>query len=190
MVLPIVLSEHRSDMHDMLSQYKKSASASVRDIQATRLAALLAVFVANHSGCIGEWDFAVPVPSTERTAIKSILNRTLRFKDGTDYGLLVATDQKSRAFNESQFEVHGNVSGDRVLLIDDTFASGGSLLSAHHALSAAGATVLGPLVIGRHVNIADWPPSDAMMKWLRSRRWDETRCCRCAGEMRDPNALL
>jgi len=87
-------------------------------------------------------------------------------------------------------KVEGHLNGHRVLLVDDTFASGAPLFDAYEALSMAGATVIGPLAIGRHVNISGWPPSKEMMSWLRGRTWDETRCCRCAGEMRDPGALI
>jgi len=189
-VLPIVMSEHRSGMHNLLSQYKNSPDKRVREIQTSRLAALLAVFIDNHEQCRGDWDYAVPVPSVDRTAIRSILDRTHRFKDETKYEVLAATAPKSRALSGSQFQVNGNVTGHRILMIEDTFASGGSLLGAFEALSRAGALVVGPLVMGRHVNVTEWPPSEELMKWLRDRTWDETRCCRCAGEMRDPHAFL
>jgi len=69
----------------------------------------------------------------------------------------------------SHFQAEGVLDGHRVLLIDDTFASGASLFDAYEALSTAGATVIGPLVIGRHVNVSGWPPSMEMMTWLRGR---------------------
>lgn len=88
-----------------------------------------------------------------------------------------------------QFEVVHDVSGERVLLLDDTFTTGAKLFSAVAALRRAGATVIGPVVLGRHVQTS-WAPSEEMMSWLSERTWDEDRCGRCDGEQRDAGALF
>lgn len=63
------------------------------------------------------------------------------------------------------------------------------LFSAAGALRGAGATVVGPVVLGRHVQTS-WGPSDQMMSWLAERTWDEDRCSRCDGQRRDGGALF
>ena len=79
-------------------------------------------------------------------------------------------------------EVAGSVAGERVLLFDDTFTRGVAIFRARQLLITAGATVVGPLVIGRHVNPPNWPPSQKMMSQLKGRIWTEDRCCLCSGE--------
>ncbi len=94
-----------------------------------------------------------------------------------------------RVLDPDQFSVTEDVGGKRVLLLDDTFTTGAKLFSAAAALRSAGAEVVGPVVIGRHVQTS-WAPSQEMMSWLADRRWDESRCCRCGGEQRDEGSLF
>lgn len=89
----------------------------------------------------------------------------------------------------ARFAVTRSVNGERILLLDDTFTSGATLFSAVAALRDAGAQVVGPVVLGRHVR-PDWPPSRTMLSWLGSRTWDETRCARCDGEEHHPGQML
>lgn len=53
-----------------------------------------------------------------------------------------------RTLNKQHFSVEGNVAGQRVLLVDDTWVSGGHALSASESLKAAGAEV-GVFVVAR-----------------------------------------
>ena len=50
-----------------------------------------------------------------------------------------------------RFGVLRDVRGERVLIIDDTFTMGPTMFSAVAALRAAGAVIVGPVVVGRHV---------------------------------------
>jgi hypothetical protein len=88
-----------------------------------------------------------------------------------------------------RFTVTRSVDGEVVLVLDDTFTRGATLFSAVAALRDAGATVAGPLVVGRHV-LPDWPPSRQMLSWLAQRTWNEHRCCRCDGERAQPGQML
>ena len=75
-----------------------------------------------------------------------------------------------------------------MLVLDDTFTRGPTLFSALAALRAAGAFVVGPVVLGRHLN-PGWGPSQALLSWLHDRTWDEARCCRCDGERQRPEEM-
>mgnify|MGYP003373114443 FL=1 len=63
------------------------------------------------------------------------------------------------------------------------------MFSAVAALRDGGATVVGPLVIGRHVQ-PTFGPSEAMLSWLKERVWVEARCCRCDGEQQNAGSLF
>ena len=188
-VVPITMSIERGIVHRHLRRYKDDPSAEVRERATLRLAALTAVFLSRHSDCLGEWDYATCLPSATRSAVESIALRTRALSGQVETILEVPAGRWSRQFTSERFSVTRPVAGDRVLLIDDTFASGASLLSATAALTSAGADVVGPLVLGRHV-VPTWSPSAAMMEWLSDRRWDPDRCCRCDGEIMDPGALF
>lgn len=187
-VVPITMSVERELVHHHLRNYKDGRSDEERERLTARLAALLSVFMDNHSRCLGEWDYAVCVPSSSRSAVTNIAKRTKVLHGATRERLTATPGDWSRQFTSARFTVAGRVTGDRVLLLEDTYASGASVHSAAAVLRAAGAQVVGPLVLGRHVNPAH-KPSGQMLEWLRDRRWDPARCCRCAGEMRDPNGL-
>jgi hypothetical protein len=73
--------------------------------------------------------------------------------------------------------------------MDDTFTTGARLFSAVAALRQAGAVVVGPVVLGRHVALS-WTPSREMLSWLGTRTWSETTCARCSGERQHADALF
>lgn len=182
-LLPITLSVHGGLIHDHLRNYKDSRSAIVRDRMGLRLAALLATFMAHHAGCVGEWDYATCVPSAQRVALAVVVGRIGVFAGRHRQVLEARPDGTERALDPAQFVVGTEVAGHRILLLDDTFVSGAKLFSAAGALRQQGALVVGPVVIGRHVQ-RSWPPSAELLSWIRHRPWDESRCARCAGERR------
>jgi hypothetical protein len=63
--------------------------------------------------------------------------------------------------------VRGLTAGADVLLVDDTWVSGGSAQSAAAALKLAGARAVALVVLGRHVDPAD-PRSTELVRALRS----------------------
>ena len=187
-VVPITMSVGGELVHHHLRNYKDGRTDDERERLSRRLAALLAVFLANHSACLGEWDYAATIPSPTRSAVTTIADRT-RLLHGNVRPVLSAVDGRfDRQFTLDRFALSDAVSGDRVLLIDDTYASGAAVQSAAAVLRAGGAEVVGPVVLGRHVE-PGWGPSARMLDWLRGRRWEPSRCCRCDGEMRDLDAL-
>jgi len=74
-----------------------------------------------------------------------------------------------RGVNPRWLRVDGAVAGADVLVIDDTWVSGGSVQSAAAALKLAGARRVAIVVLGRHVNPDD-PRSAPFLAALRHRR--------------------
>ena len=78
-----------------------------------------------------------------------------------------------------QFELVAPQVEDRsVLLLDDTFTRGRSIAAAHRALVSGGASIIGPLVIGRHFHL-DFPTSVGLWSCLKDQRWSLDRCGLC-----------
>lgn len=177
-MVPISLSVHWELLHHHLRNYKDGLHPEVRENLTLRLAALLGVFLANHlDSCLGgHVQRVATVPSSRRDAPWQIVRRLRPVRGQTN----PLTYEPERGIT-----VNADVQGQRVLLVDDTFTTGKSLFSAHRALTDAGATVAGPVVLGRHIR-PEWPPSKILLKRLESTRWDPTRCCRCEGITFDP----
>ena len=75
-VVPITMSVGGELVHHHLRNYKDGRTDDERERLSRRLAALLAVFLANHSACLGEWDYAATIPSPTRSAVTTIADRT------------------------------------------------------------------------------------------------------------------
>jgi hypothetical protein len=187
-ILPITMEVKGGLLHDHLRGYKDAGDATVRDRMSTRLAGLLSVFFAGHRRCVGEWDAVTCVPSVERAALDVVVARVGALAGDLRQLLAERPGGPEREMSVERFSVTSEVTGTRVLLLDDTFTSGSAVFSAAAALRRAGATVVGPVVIGRFVD-PTWPPSVELLEWLRPRRWDEDRCARCAGELREGRML-
>jgi hypothetical protein len=70
-----------------------------------------------------------------------------------------------RGVNAGWVRVNGRVAGADLLVLDDTWVSGGSAQSAAAALKLAGARRVAVVVLGRHVNPAD-PRSETFLRTL------------------------
>jgi adenine/guanine phosphoribosyltransferase-like PRPP-binding protein len=88
----------------------------------------------------------------------------------------------AHVFSREKFVAHRALTGEAVLLIDDTWTTGANLQSAARALKDAGAGPLAGVVIGRHLN-RDWHENDRRLGALR-RPFDWRQCvlCRSASE--------
>ena len=73
----------------------------------------------------------------------------------------------ARGVNPGWVGVMGRVDGGDVLVVDDTWVSGGSAQSVAAALKLAGARRVAVVVLGRHVNPAD-PRSAAFLESVRA----------------------
>jgi orotate phosphoribosyltransferase len=71
--------------------------------------------------------------------------------------------------------VSGQVTGADVLLVDDTWVSGGSAQSAAAALKLAGAARVAAVVLGRHLDPAD-PRSAGLLRALAERAVPSPGC--------------
>ena len=182
-ILPITLSVGGGLIHQHLWQYKNHDREEVRERTGTLLAALTAVFLNHHAECIGEWDYCTTVPSVRRIAMEPIVRRVQRLRDNYKPVLRARDGDGARVLNPEQFDVTDVEAGDRVLLLDDTFTTGAKMFSAVAAIRSRGGVVVGPVVIGRHIQ-RQWPPSRQLLEWLEQRTWSVDRCARCAGEVR------
>lgn len=93
----------------------------------------------------------VDVPMVGLSAAPAAAGRGRGLGDGAAAGWLTVT---------------GSVAGADVLLVDDTWVSGGSAQSAAAALKAAGARRVALVVLGRHLDPAD-PRSAEFLRGLR-----------------------
>lgn len=188
-VLPISMSIEGGLLHHYLRGYKDGRNAEVQTRMSVRLAALVAIFFHNHGRCVGDFDSVVSVPSPSRTAIEAIVQRLPSLRDRYRPALQVTGMGAKGDLRADRFRLTRGARGEAVLVLDDTFTRGPTLFSAVAALRQAGAAVVGPVVIGRHVR-PEWAPSRELLGWLDGRSWDEKRCCRCDGERADPGQML
>ena len=188
-ILPISMSVDGDLLHRHLRGYKDDRSAQVRGRMSLRLAALVSVFIEHHRSCVGEFDSVVTVPSPGRVAVEAVVRRVRSLVGGYRPALRATGVGSKNELRTDRFEVLRAVQGERVLVLDDTFTRGPTLFSAVGALGEAGAVIVGPVIVGRHVQ-PGWAPSRELLAWLRSRPWDEGRCCRCAGERADAGGML
>jgi adenine/guanine phosphoribosyltransferase-like PRPP-binding protein len=81
--------------------------------------------------------------------------------------------------DDTAFAVAEDVAGKRILLIDDTFASGASLQSAASALGLAGATVIAGVPIGRVVDTSNPAYPEKLELWEQQQavRFSFDVCC-------------
>lgn len=180
-VLPISLSLHGQVLHHHLWQYKDSPSGIVRTQAIARLSGLVNEFFARHATCVGPWDLVTCVPSPERVALEAVISQVSSLRRSYRRVLVARPARVGRSLDPSQFLMNGPVRRDRILLLDDTFVSGARLFGAVVALRRQGAQVVGPVVIGRHIQ-ASWAPSARLLSWVGWRPWRADRCARCAGE--------
>ncbi|WP_369272574.1 ComF family protein [Streptomyces sp. R11] len=95
-------------------------------------------------------------------------------------GLLTKTSaskagERRRQITSGAFDASEAVRGKRVLLLDDTFTSGGTIASAAHALKMAGANQVIGLAFGRQLR-AEWDDNRDLISELPNRSLDLSEC--------------
>ena len=188
-ILPVSMSVEGDLLHRYLRGYKDDRDPRVQKRMTMALAGLLAVFLHRHQPCGGDYDSICAVPSVQRTAPALVVNRFAALRADSIPTLVTEGSSGHTDLRPDRYRLTRSVAGERVLLVDDTFTRGGSMFSAVAALRDGGATVVGPLDLGRHVQ-PTFGPSLAMLSWLKERVWDEARCCRCDGEQQNAGSLF
>lgn len=197
-VVPITYSEHLGQMHTVLRNYKERGSAQVRRYAQQRLTAILWRFLARHEVCVaraagvGRFDLVTAVPSSDperdeaggelREVLRACLPIRARFER-----LLAATGNASwtRDFDPSRYRATRDLTGHTVLLVDDTWVTGGHAQSAACAAREAGALCVALVVIGRHVR-PEWDVGEDVPETCRERmqklprRFNWEICAACA----------
>lgn len=187
-VAPISYSVAHEQLHHSLASYKRVAGSAGRRL-ALQLAAVLWRYLTTHERCVaraaGVQGFPVvtAVPSGDLARDEAHL---LRWMVGQVVGptrerherLLRRSelDVAPRAFAWEKYKPLRQLSGEPVLLIDDTWTTGANAQSAAAALKGAGAGVVAAVVIGRHLN-RDWHENDRHLRTLPTFDWE--RCVLC-----------
>jgi predicted amidophosphoribosyltransferase len=189
-IVPITYSVGLGQMHTALRNYKDGYGSAVRYHAGTRLAAILWRFLENHDGCIANaagvdgFDLVTTVPSSSpQREVDNQLRRIVgscKPIAGRFETVLTPTGNvaSSHSFARDRYTATRDLSGSDVLLIDDTWTTGGNARSAGHALREAGASTVGFVAIGRHVRgeyLVEGQASGDLVKKLPPFDWD--RCC-------------
>lgn len=182
-VTPLSLTTSGSRLHGALCRYKSNQPDAW--LHARHLTALLGVFFANHAACVvpGGADVAIVVPSLgdRRSAphpLQGVLAGTTTLPPVVDCLVRGPGTVGHRRASPVGLTCTRPLSGQRVLLIDDTYTSGAHLQSAAVAVAGAGAVAVTGLVAGRFVRGGS-PGELGLLQWARNRRWDPAWCARC-----------
>jgi predicted amidophosphoribosyltransferase len=182
-LLPIALTTADNPLYEALRSYKNHSLPSNVQLRHQRMAAaVLTEFTMSHRECIGPFDAVANVPSQTREAVKGLIDHCSQLSSVYEPTLAPNRSWSGRDMTLDRYSTTRSVEGERILLVDDTFVSGASIFSAVHALISAGATVVGPIAIGRHMK-PEWRPSARILTALQSVPWRRDRCARCSPDM-------
>jgi predicted amidophosphoribosyltransferase len=186
---PISYSVAGEQLHHALASYKRLEGVIARRFM-LGLAAVLWRHLALHERCLARaseverFTLVVTVPSSSRHhAVAHPLNELVSMVDllhDRQERVLQRSDAPAAAheFSRQKYEAVRDVSGQAVLLVDDTWTKGANAQSAAAALKAAGAETVAAVVIGRYVN-RGWRQNDRHLRGL-PRPFDWNSCALCA----------
>lgn len=170
-VVPITYSENRGPLHHALRMYKDGPQEEVRRYAIVRLTAVLWRFLEAHEGClashvgVSSFDLVTTVPSStsdaddRRDRLRTMVGWCRPVAPRLDRVLrATANAEAGHHYDAGRYTTVKSIAGSDVLLIDDTWTTGGHAQSAAHALHRAGASRIGLVVIGRHVR-PEWEPT-------------------------------
>ena len=188
-MVPISYSVAREQLHHALAGYKRLEGEVARRL-GVELAAVLWRHLSAHERCLARaagvdaFDLVTTVPSGDRVRdqrhpLCSIAGELVGPTRDRYERLLCRTDVDvaAREFHARRFEPVRSLSGEPVLLIDDTWTTGASAQSAAAALRDAGAGPVAALVIGRFLN-REWHENDRRLRGI-TRPFDWERCALC-----------
>jgi hypothetical protein len=160
------------------------------------LHALLVLFVRQHAHCLmdaagGRFTHLVTVPSTrdragphplEELAVPALRLPVLAASSAARY------PDDDRSFHPDRFQLSAAVPEEaRVLLLDDTWTTGGRAQSLAYLLREHGADRVVCVVLGRHMG-PDFPLNRPILQAVDGQRFDIDRCVLCAAEPPTPLA--
>lgn len=193
-VVPITYSEHLGQMHTALRNYKDGGTTS-QHYALPRLASILWLFLETHEVCVAlaagverRFELVTTVPSSQPARDDARDNLRWIVKDGCEptqdrfERVLRATGNVAagRHYDADRYVATRPLDGKDVLLVDDTWATGGHAQSAAAALTAAGARRVGLVVIGRHIQ-RGWEPEPGVTNGQKldalPKAFDWDTCC-------------
>jgi hypothetical protein len=190
-IAPISYSIAHEQLHHALASYKRLTGATARRIT-VQLAAVLWRFLVAHERCIAQtlgiaaFPVVTTVPSGDGTRdevhpLRWVVGHAVGPTRERHHRLLQrsALEVAPRAFSADKFGATVALSGEPVLLIDDTWTTGANAQSAAAALKAAGAGPIAAVVIGRHVN-REWHQNDQRLRELGGFDWNKCALCAAA----------
>jgi hypothetical protein len=189
-VVPIALAVKREQLAHELWHYKYDVDPSVRSRLTTRLGAVLWRFLGQHEKHIAEavgmpeFGIVTTVPGTRQREGNHPLEHivgTLVGQTKDRYEPLLALEQGGAAPPHSlaanRYLAMRALQGEpAVLLIDDTWTTGGNAQSAALALRAAGAAKVAIVVIGRHFD-RSFRDCETYYQQAKSIRFTWDSCC-------------
>ncbi len=188
-IAPISYSVAHEQLHHVLAGYKRWP-VDIAARPQRELAAIIWRHLRDHEAClaaaagIDRFDVITTVPagtptSDERQPLRHIVGRLVEPARDRYARLLIRSTHPAepRRFEPAQFASTRALSGEAILLIDDTWTTGASAQSAAAALVGAGAGTIVALVVGRHVNRA-WGHNDDHLRRLE-RPFDWGWCVSC-----------
>jgi hypothetical protein len=189
---PISYSVAGEQLHHALASYKRLRGGVQRRL-GRELAAVLWRHLAAHERCLARaagverFELVTCVPSGDPTRdpehplhhlvanlVAPVRERYARLLRPSDAALAPHT------FDLHRYTPGRRLSGQSVLLIDDTWTTGANAQSAAAALKRAGSGPVAALVIGRYVT-RGWRGNDRRLQALQ-RPFDWSRCALCAPE--------
>jgi predicted amidophosphoribosyltransferase len=189
-VAPISYSIAHEQLHHALAGYKRPPQDVARRF-ALELAAVLWRHLETHEACIARaagtdaFEVVATVPSSSRARdgshpLRQIVGQVAGPTRARYQPLLKRSDAPAPAhtFSVGKYQCAAELSGESVLLVDDTWTTGANAQSATAVLKTAGAGRVGVVVLGRHVN-RRWHHNDRHLSGLTA-PFNWSRCAFCA----------
>src|SRR5229473_621760 len=158
-IVPITLYRRPSLMRDWLKYYKPGGE-EYHPEYGQYLSIIIRRFMRDNRNTLrrslGGFSIVCPVPSSSRHGKHPLITITESYPV-FDMFVEEVLERGSapvghRVMDDQAFVPRRNISGERILLIDDVYTTGARAQSAASAVSIAGATVVGILVVARRIN--------------------------------------
>lgn len=182
-VVPIAIAVSGGELAGALWRYKAPASGEARSAGAADgLAALLGRFLRAHLGCLGAGagtpDAITHVPDARPGRhLARLLAAAASGQAGPgEPSSLLAAGTSARRCHPHRFRCPLDLAGASVVLVDDTWTTGATALSAAAALLRAGAGEVTVVVLGRHVAPGDPGAQMYLRRLAEGPRWTPDRC--------------